>query len=133
MLRKAAVKRVLDSFQRVGEICLVDVTAAVLTFAAHSTTLDKLRRIPTHTWINLAIFLVGVFVIVKLWRALRSLNDYAPYLACAVAASGVFFYWVYTRTEPEFLTPVVERLTPFFPTQAVHQETIDKVRRNRES
>ncbi len=105
---------------------------ATILLAAHPTTLDKLRRIPTETWISLAIFAVGVFVIVKLWRTLRHINDYAPYLACCVAACCVFFYWVYSRTEPAFLTPVVERLAPFFPSHTQQQQNIEQSKRARE-
>lgn len=99
---------------------------------AYLTPLQKLRHVPTETWVNLAIAVIGIVVVVKLWRTLRSINDYAPYMAVCVFCCGTFFYWVYTRTEPAFLTPVVEKLTPFFPTQAKQQEYVDKAHRLRE-
>lgn len=104
---------------------------ASIVLAAQTTTLDKLRHIPPHTWLNCAIFVVGVVVVFKVWRTLRNINEYAPYIAITVASVSVFFYWVFTRTEPEFLTPVVERLTPFFPTQTVQKENIEKARQLR--
>lgn len=106
------------------------VTAIVL--AAHPTPLEKLRHLPHGVWLNVAIFIIGAFVIVRLWRTLRSVNDYAPYLAIGVFGTCVFFYWVYTRTEPAFLTPIVERLTPFFPTQATQQDSVQRARSSRD-
>lgn len=102
-------------------------------FAAYPTTLDRLRYVPRDTWINAAIFVISAFVLVKTWKTLRRVNDYAPYIACVVFGCGVFFYWVYSRTEPAFLTPVVERLTPFFPTKSAQQDSLDTVRRSREN
>lgn len=105
--------------------------ASLLHFAA-TTPLQKIRHLPTETWINVAICVAGILVILRLWRTLKALNDYGPYLACAVVASGVFFYWVYTRTEPAFLTPVVEKLAPFFPTQKDQQGAVDRARSSRD-
>lgn len=108
-------------------------SALYAVFAAHPTTLDKLRHVPTDSWINLAIFVISIVVIYKMWRTLRSLNDYAPYIAIGVVATCVFFYWVYTRTEPSFLSPVVERIAPFFPSRSQQQEYVDRAKTHRES
>lgn len=99
---------------------------------AYLTPLQRLRHLPTDTWVNLAITIIGIILVVKLWRTLRSINDYAPYMAICLFCSGVFFYWVYSRTEPAFLTPVVEKLTPFFPTKTQQQEYVEKARHSRE-
>ena len=32
-----------------------------------------------------------------------------------VAGTIVFFSWVYNRNEPKFMTPIVEKIAPFFP------------------
>ncbi len=107
--------------------------AVRLLLAVQQTPLHQLRHVSREAWLNLAICIIGIVVVVRLWRTLRSLNDYAPYLAACVFSCGVFCYWVYTRTEPAFLTPVVEKLTPFLPTQTKQQEYIDRARQSRES
>ena len=33
----------------------------------------------------------------------------------------VFFNWIYHRTEPKFLTPIVDRIAPFFPTAGAYE------------
>jgi len=32
----------------------------------------------------------------------------------------VFFSWVYNRNEPKFLTPIVEKIAPFFPSAGAY-------------
>jgi hypothetical protein len=87
--------------------------------------------VPRDTWINLALCIVAVVVVVRMWRALRSWNEYAPYLAAMFAASAIFFYWVYERTEPDFMTPIVQPMSHFLPSRSAQQEHIEKVRKAR--
>ena len=105
---------------------------ALLVFAAEPTAWEQLQHTPTQVWINLGICVLAVVVIVRVWRALKAFNDYAPYFAIALAGSMILFYWVYERTEPAFLSPVVEHLTGFFPTKGKQQEHIERVRKSRE-
>lgn len=91
---------------------------SLLTVAAQRTAWEQLQRIPEQTWINLAICVAAVVIIARLWDALRRFNDYAPWLATAVAASMILFYWTYNRNEPRFLTPFIEPLTHILPTRS---------------
>lgn len=102
-------------------------------FAAQLSTWEKLKHVPKNTWINLGICVLAVVIIIRLWRALKRLNDYAPYIATVVAMCGIMAYWVYERTEPAFLTPVVEPLTGFLPTKAKHQRDLEKLRKGRDA
>ena len=101
--------------------------------AVTSSTWEKVHRIPTQTWINLGICVLAVLVVVRVWRALKRFNDYAPWLVTAVAASTIMGYWTYERTEPRFLTPVVDRLVMFLPTKAKHQADLEKLRQGRDA
>jgi hypothetical protein len=102
------------------------------SFAAQNPTWEKLRQVPNQVWINIALCVLAVIVVVRLWRTLKRLNDYAPYVAAVIAGTVIFLYWVYERTEPRFLTPVVERLTPFLPSKQKQQRDIEQFRRGRE-
>jgi len=102
-------------------------------FAAQLSTWEKLKHVPKDTWINLGICVLAVVIIIRLWRALKKFNDYAPYIATVVAMCGIMAYWVYERTEPAFLTPVVEPLTGFLPTKAKHQRDLEKLRKGRDA
>lgn len=105
---------------------------AQITLAAQTTAWDQLRGVPRQVWINLIICVLAVLIIVRLWREMKKLNDYAPYFLSVILSATVFAYWVYNRTEPRFLSPLVDQLMPFFPTKAKHDEALEKLRRARE-
>ncbi len=107
-------------------------TFVLAAAAPPASTWDQLKAVPQDTWINLAICLLALVVIVRLWRALKKFNDYAPYFAVVVASLLIFFYWVYDRSEPRFLTPVIDRIAPFFPSKGKQQQIQEKRQRGRE-
>jgi hypothetical protein len=102
-------------------------------FAAQLSAWEKLKHVPKNTWLNLGLCVLAVVFIVRMWRALKRLNSYAPYIAVMIAASGIMSYWVYERTEPAFLTPVIEPLTNFLPTKAKHERDLEKLRKGRDA
>ncbi len=85
--------------------------------AAQTGTWEKLKHIPVQNWINIAICIAAIFIIIKAWRVLKNFNSYAPYIASMVAMAIIFFYWVYNRTEPAFLTPIVNHMVEFLPSK----------------
>jgi hypothetical protein len=109
----------------------VQPSCALALLASQGTAWEQLQRVPAQAWINLGICIAAVVVVGRVWRALRRVNDYAPWLAAFVAASMILFYWTYNRTEPRFLTPVIEPMTHFFPTRAKQEQDLEKVRRGR--
>ncbi len=100
--------------------------------AAQSSAWDALKSVPKQTWINIAICVVAVVVVVKVWRALKNLNEFLPYIAALLATGLIFFYWVYERAEPRFLTPIVDQLAPFFPSKSAQEQIEQKRRRGRD-
>lgn len=88
----------------------------MLLFAA--TTLDKLHEVPRQVWLNIGlavlIFIVGFFIL----RAIAQMNKIILCILVAVVLSLVGFNWVYSRKEPKFLTPVIDKIAPFFPSGA---------------
>lgn len=88
--------------------------------AASSSLWDILRSVPKQTWINIIICVLAVVIIVRLWRALKSFNEFAPYIVAVIAAFLISFYWIYERSEPSFLTPVVDKIAPFFPSKTTY-------------
>ena len=100
--------------------------------AAQSSAWDQIRRVPRQAWINFVICVLAVLIVVRLWRAMKKLNDYAPYIVAVLVTATVFSYWVYNRTEPRILSPLVDRLMPFFPTKSKQEQDLEKLRRGRE-
>ena len=58
---------------------------AQILAAAPPSTWEQIKRVPKETWINIAICLIAVVAIVCVWRALKNINDYAPYVDAALA------------------------------------------------
>jgi flagellar biosynthesis protein FliQ len=100
--------------------------------AAPPSLWDQFRSVSKQTWINLAICVLAVVVIVRVWRGLKKINDFVPYIVAVLAAFLIFFYWVYERCEPRFLTPLVEKLAPFFPSKSTQELNEQKRRRGRD-
>lgn len=93
------------------------------------TAAEKLQKIPTAFWINVAI---GVLIIVGgviVLRKLAGTNKVVLAVVSALIISVIGFNWIYERNEPKFLTPIVDKLAGFFPTKASYnakQQTAPK-------
>lgn len=106
--------------------------AVVSALATQTAVWEKLRHIPGQTWLNLGLCVLTVVVVLRLWRTLKKFNDYAPWIVSMLAGVMLLSYWTYNRTEPRFLTPVVEKLTMFLPTKVKHEQDLDRLRKSRE-
>ncbi len=94
-----------------------------------TSALDAMKQLPPSIWlkigIGVAILLVAVFVLRKVF----AMNRLVMGVIIFVVGSIIFFSWIYNRNEPKFLTPIVDRLAPFFPTAGaykVKQQTTPK-------
>ncbi len=100
--------------------------------AAPPTAWEQLKRVPKETWINLGICIAAVVIIIRVWKVLKKFNEFVPYIAALLAAFLIFFYWVYDRSEPRFLTPLIEKIAPFFPSKGKQQDIEHQRRKGRE-
>jgi L-cystine uptake protein TcyP (sodium:dicarboxylate symporter family) len=80
-----------------------------------ATTLEKIQAVPTKVWINVILFIVLFFVVVILIKKAAEMNKAVLAAIIFVVISSVGFNWVYSRNEPEFMTPFIEPLAKFFP------------------
>ena len=109
-------------------------SAFTVTFlAAQTSTWEKLKHIPSQSWLNLGLCVLAVVIIVRMWRTLRKINEFVPWIVSVIAGFMILSYWTYNRTEPRFLTPVVEKLTIFLPTKSKHEQDLEKLRKSREA
>ena len=100
--------------------------------AAQASAWDQLRDVPKQTWINIGICVLAVVIVIRVWRALKKVNEFMPYIVAVLAALLIFFYWVYDRSEPRFLTPSVDKLAPCFPSKSTQKQIEEKRRRGRD-
>jgi glucan phosphoethanolaminetransferase (alkaline phosphatase superfamily) len=80
------------------------------------TALDKLKTLPPDVWLKIVIAVAAVIVAVLVFRRVMKMNKIIASVIVFVVVTVVFFSWVYNRNEPKFLTPLVEKIAPFFPT-----------------
>jgi MFS superfamily sulfate permease-like transporter len=85
-----------------------------------ATALEKLQTLPPSVWlkvgIGVAIFVAAIF----LFRRIMRMNKIIAGIVVFVGGSVIFFNWVYNRSEPKFLTPIVEKIAPFFPSAGAY-------------
>jgi len=79
------------------------------------SALDKMKTLPPDVWLKIGIVVAGIIVVVLVFRQLMKVNKLIGGIIALVVFSILFFSWVYNRNEPKFLTPVVEKIAPFFP------------------
>jgi glucan phosphoethanolaminetransferase (alkaline phosphatase superfamily) len=80
-----------------------------------ASALDTVKQLPMSTWVKIAIALASIIVVVILLRKIAATNKVVLGVVVFVVCTVVFFSWVYNRNEPKFLSPIIDRIAPFFP------------------
>lgn len=89
----------------------------LLAAAAAPTALDKLQKIPAAFWLKVGIAVLAVIVVVIVLRKLAQVNKIVLSVVILIVLSSLGFSWIYERNEPAWATPVVEKLSGFFPSK----------------
>ena len=85
----------------------------MLLFAV--TAVEKMKTLPPLVWLKIVIAIAALIIAVFVFRRVMKMNKIIVGVIVFVVCTVVFFSWVYNRNEPKFLTPLVEKLAPFFP------------------
>ena len=85
----------------------------MLLFAV--SALEKVSQVPHKVWLNLGIALLVFFIAVYVIKQAAQVNKIWLSIIIFVVLTLVGFHWIYSRNEPKFLTPIVDKLAPFFP------------------
>jgi hypothetical protein len=99
---------------------LADAASAAAA-AAPQTTLEKLQKIPPAFWLKLGIAVAAVIAVVIVLRTVVKVNKFVLGGITFIAAGLLWFNWIYHRNEPKFLTPLVDRIAPFFPAAGAYE------------
>lgn len=81
-------------------------------------------KLPPDFLSKTAVFIGLVVIVVLVIKIFHSSNKIflSIFLACVVGI--ICFNWIYNRNEPEFLTPVIEPLSQFFPTKGYEKKDV---------
>jgi ABC-type iron transport system FetAB permease component len=93
------------------------------------TALEQIQTLPPSVWLKIVIAILALVVVVFVLRRVMKMNKVIAGVILFVVFTVVFFSWVYNRNEPKFLTPLVERIAPFFPSAGAYnakQQTTPK-------
>jgi len=85
----------------------------MLLFAA--TALEKMHAVPTKVWLNIGLGVLIFIAAIILIRKAAEMNKIVLGVVMFVVITILGFNWVYSRNEPKFLTPLVDKIAPFFP------------------
>ena len=94
------------------------------------TAAEKLKTLPPDVWLKLGIAVAAFIIAVLVFRRVMKMNKVIAGIIVFVVVTVVFFSWVYNRNEPKFLTPIVEKIAPFFPSAGAYnakQSTSPKI------
>ena len=93
----------------------------MIVFAA--SALEKASKVPSSFWLKVVLCIVAFVLVVLLLRWLAQANKVLMMIVGAAIFAVTGFQWIYERNEPEFLTPVVDAIAPFFPSKGAYEET----------
>jgi len=74
-----------------------------------------MKTLPPAVWLKIFIAVASLVIGVFVFRKIMRMNKVIAGVIVFVVGTVVFFSWVYNRNEPKFLTPLMDRLAPFFP------------------
>lgn len=94
----------------------------LLAAATKLTVWDKIKAVPLETWASIAVAVLVIILLVRLWKNLREFNEFAPWIALFMIGGSVILYWTYERTEPKLLTPVINVLSQYLPSKIPYQD-----------
>jgi 4-amino-4-deoxy-L-arabinose transferase-like glycosyltransferase len=85
------------------------------------TALEKIKTLPPAIWGKIAIAIGAFILTIFLFRRVMKMNKIIASVIVFVVCTVVFFSWVYNRNEPAFMTPIVQKVAPFFPSANQYQ------------
>lgn len=93
------------------------------------SALEKAQSLKPEVWLKIGIAIVAFIAVIIIFRRVMKVNKIIAGVIIFVVCTVVFFSWVYNRNEPKFLTPIVEKIAPFFPSAGAYsakQQTAPK-------
>jgi hypothetical protein len=84
------------------------------------TAIEKLQTLRPEVWLKIGLAVAVFVAAIFLFRRIMRMNKIIAGVIVFVGGTVVFFSWVYNRNEPRFMTPIVEKIAPFFPSAGAY-------------
>jgi glucan phosphoethanolaminetransferase (alkaline phosphatase superfamily) len=81
---------------------------------------EKMQTLKPEVWLKIGVAVVAFVAAILIFRRVMRMNKIIAGVVVFVVFTVVFFSWVYNRNEPKFLTPIVEKIAPFFPSAGAY-------------
>jgi apolipoprotein N-acyltransferase len=82
--------------------------------------LEKLHNVSGQFWVAAIVFFIALAVALLLIRKVMGMNKIILVIIGCVVLGVVGFNWIYERNEPQFLTPYINTIAPFFPSKGAY-------------
>jgi hypothetical protein len=79
-----------------------------------------------HHFLTILCAFFAVMMTISFYKFLRSINPALVAFILLLIFILLMLHWTLTRTEPEFMRPVIEWLAPFFPTAPTRPPALPK-------
>ncbi|MGH9650028.1 MAG: hypothetical protein ACRD3I_06100, partial [Terriglobales bacterium] len=86
-----------------------------MIFFAAASAADTIKKLPPQTWLKIGLAVLVFIAAIIVLRRVFKMNKLIMGVVVFVGGSVLFFSWVYNRSEPAFMTPIIEKVAPFFP------------------
>jgi hypothetical protein len=90
-------------------------------FLAANTVLEKLQAVPPAFWMKVGIVVAALILFVILLRKLMNVNKFVLGGVIFIGGGVFMINMLYNRTEPKFLTPIFDKIAPFFPSAGAYE------------
>jgi membrane-bound metal-dependent hydrolase YbcI (DUF457 family) len=81
---------------------------------------EKMRPLfSEHYFLTIVCAFFAVMMTISFYKFLRSINPALVAFIFLLIFFILILHWTFTRSEPEFLKPVIDWIAPFFPTAPV--------------
>ncbi len=76
---------------------------------------ELVTKLPESDWLRFGILLLALLAVLQLMRLVGRTNRTFLLVVVGMGMFMLFANWVRHRSEPTFLTPVVDVIAPYFP------------------
>lgn len=76
---------------------------------------QKLHDFPTKNLVYIGLAVLALMAVVSFFKHLAKIGPLIFIVVGSAALIILAMSWVYNRSEPKFLTPLVDKIAPFFP------------------